>query len=410
MNIWLVQTGESIPLDGNVRKIRTAVLADELTRRGHTVLWWASAFDHFSKKWISSGETEVALGRNLKVIALKGAGYKRNVSLQRVIDHRIIAGKFRSLAPKAPAPDVVVASLPSHDLAYEAVLFARKKGIPVVVDIRDPWPDIFLNHVPLPLRGIVKMLLHKDFLMAREAIRKADGLLAVSDTFMDWGLRYAARQKTPRDKVFYLGYKREPQGPSIGARVSDAINRSSGKFVVLFVGTLANYHDPSIVAECAKRLAGTDIVFIIAGEGEFFESVRRKTNGMPNIFLTGWVNQDEITALLRHSRIGICPTAEEVDLFPNKAFAYLSAGLPVVSAFEGDIKRLIDAYKIGLYYAPNNSVALAGCIKKLYDDQSLYKEMSDNAVKIFEERFDAAKICRDYAEYIERLVTDGRRN
>jgi hypothetical protein len=50
MNIWLVQTGELLPLDEGVKKMRIALLADILVERGHNVFWWASAFDHFTKQ------------------------------------------------------------------------------------------------------------------------------------------------------------------------------------------------------------------------------------------------------------------------------------------------------------------------------------------------------------------------
>jgi len=50
MNIWLMQTGEPLPIRNGIRKMRTAVLADKLLERGHKILWWASAFEHQQKK------------------------------------------------------------------------------------------------------------------------------------------------------------------------------------------------------------------------------------------------------------------------------------------------------------------------------------------------------------------------
>lgn len=39
LNVWLVQTGEPLPLKGNVRKMRTGLIADKLLERGHSVYW-----------------------------------------------------------------------------------------------------------------------------------------------------------------------------------------------------------------------------------------------------------------------------------------------------------------------------------------------------------------------------------
>lgn len=61
MNIWLIQTGEPVPVGDNIKKMRTAILADKLVERGHSVLWWVSAFDHFKKDWIFKRDTGLTI-------------------------------------------------------------------------------------------------------------------------------------------------------------------------------------------------------------------------------------------------------------------------------------------------------------------------------------------------------------
>lgn len=405
MNIWLIQIGEILPLDKKAKKMRTALLADKLVERGHEVLWWTSAFDHFKKDWIFKEDTLIDIKERYKIYALKGIGYKKNISLSRFIDHRIIAWKFKRIAPKMPKPDVIVASMPPHDLACEAVMFAKKNNIPVLVDIRDPWPDIFLNHIPLKFRGLAKIALYKDFRMIKKIMQMADGLIAVTNTFMEWGLNYAGREKNSFDRVFYLGYKK----PSI-SHISKAKERFlpifenlKDKFIVFFVGTIASYHNPSTLLKVAERLSEHNIYFVIAGDGEFLRQLKKISTTLSNVFLTGWLNQDEIEFWLQHSKIGVCPTTKEIDLFPNKAFTYLSAGLPIISAFQGDLREIIEKYQIGFYYPPNDVDAIAECIMKLYNNPELYKKMSENAGRVFDEMFDADKIYTEYAEHIEKV-------
>ncbi len=45
LNIWLMTTDESLPVDGSHGLSRTALLAHALAGRGHVVTWWASSFD-----------------------------------------------------------------------------------------------------------------------------------------------------------------------------------------------------------------------------------------------------------------------------------------------------------------------------------------------------------------------------
>lgn len=409
MNIWLIQTGEPLPLESDVKKMRTAVLADKLVERGHSVLWWTSAFDHFKKDWIVKKDTEITIKDGLSIQALKGTGYKKNVSLSRFIDHRIISWKFKKLASKMPKPDVMVASMPPYDLAYKAVIFAKRNSIPILVDIRDPWPDIFLNHIPSIFQKFAKLILYKDFKMTKKALKMADGLIVVTNTFLGWGLKYAERKKSDKDKVFYLGAERVINSGQDRVAKQGFIEKLKDNFVVVFIGTFALYHNPAILLNCAEKLKDEKICFVLAGKGEFFGEIQRKAEALPNVIVPGWLNTYQIEELLRYSHVGICPTSKEVELFPNKAFTYLSAGLPIISAFKGELKEIIEKYNIGFYYPPNDIDVLVSCIKRLYEDKELYQKMSENARKVFDEMFDADKIYEEYAEYIEKLYFEFKR-
>lgn len=408
-----MQIGETLPIYEDVRKMRTAILAEKLVERGHNVLWWASAFDHFKKKWINEDKLESNRNGGIKIRLINGIGYKRNVSLRRFIDHRIIAWKFKRLAPKTRKPCFIVASTPSHDLAYETVTFAKNNNIPVLVDIRDCWPDIFLNLAPVWAQNMAKIPLCRDYIAIKKTMRFATGLIAVTNTFLEWGLNCAGRKKTDMDRVFSLGYKKHKLLDSsvFTEKFENIMRPFVNKFIVFFVGTISSsYHNPFVILKAAVKLyKHKDIHFVISGDGELFEKLKAKSKGIDNITLTGWLNQNEIEYFLKQSKIGICPATRVVDLPTNKAFAYLSAGLPIVSSFHGEIKELIEENKIGLYYPPDNVDAFVGCIKKLHDDAGLYRNMSENAYNIFCEMFDADNIYDEYVDHIERVFCDYHR-
>ncbi|MBI5643074.1 MAG: glycosyltransferase family 4 protein [Deltaproteobacteria bacterium] len=406
MDIWLIKAGEVLPLGQDGRKMRTALLADKLSERGHRVMWWTSAFDHFKKDWIFPDDREVRIGNNVRILALKGFGYKKNISIARFYDHRQLARKFRKLAPGFKRPDIIVTAMPSYDLAYEAVIYANAIKVPVLVDIRDAWPDIFLDQVPNGLKAVLRLALYGEFRTLKKTLKKADGMISMMNTLLEWGLNHAGRQRTWKDKVFYLGHRENRRPADGGEKLGRLKAELSGKFVVTFIGTFASYHNPSILVDCAKKMAEVkDITFVLAGNGEFLEGVRRKSEGMPNVKLPGWLSQSEISELLSRSSVGICTTARKAEFFPNKAFAYLSAGLPVISAFDGDLKEVLEEYGIGFSYPPNDAEALAGCVRRLYEDKALYKRMSEKALKVFKEQFDASKIYESYSEHIEQVAS-----
>lgn len=407
MNIWLIQIGEALPVKTGIRKIRTAYLADELTKRGHNVLWWASAFDHFQKDWIYRCDTEIIINERYKIKTLKGCGYKKNISLARLWDHRIISKKFKRVAPLEKKPDIIIASLPSHDLAYEAIVFAEENRIPILVDIRDQWPDLFLKHVPLVLKNLARIVLRKDFLMTKKTLRGATGIISMMDEILEWGLECAQRNLWWTDNVFYLGYKiNNSLDNKDFKKFANTLKQLKDKFVVTFIGTFSEYHNPSVLLECASRLKDNDkIHFVLAGDGQYMPTIQNKAASFPNLTLTGWINQAEIDALLKTSDVGVCTTNHPAYFFPNKAFAYFSAGLPVISSFQGTIKNIIEKHQVGFYYPPNNDRSLVGYILKLANDKILYGDISKRSKKLFNKFFDANIIYNNYADHIEKVAS-----
>lgn len=402
MRIWLFKIHENLPIQGNEQKQRMGILADALLREGHEVFWWASAFNHLKKEWVFEKDSLVEINDKFKIFALKGTGYRKNLSLSRYIDHRLIAWKFTKYAPRFPLPDVMVVATPSYDLAYKAVTFAKKKRIPVIVDIRDRWPEEFLDYFPHRLREIARLFLYPEFRMFSEAVKNATALVAIMEKLLIYGLKYANRPRHPYDRVFYLGcYKNSPT-----KELSDKLSflkelKLKDAFVVTFLGTLRRNYDPSIMLDCARILLNKNIHFVIAGDGELLEELKLKSQGLPNVSITGWLDQEEIANLLAHSHIGICPTPQtHLEAFPNKIFNYLSAGLPVLSSLKGELQDFIERYNIGFNYKPNDKDTLVNYILKLHNDKKLYEEMSTNVKKVFDEMFDAEKIYTEYAKYV----------
>lgn len=406
MRIWLLQTSETLPLTADSRRLRTALLAEHLNLRGHQVSWWASAFNHLRKHWVFHEDTRINVRADLEIRALKGIGYEKNVSLRRFVDHRILAKKFKAQAGSLPKPDVIVTSMPSHDLAYEAVCYANRNQVPVLVDIRDQWPDNFLDHVPSALRPLGHAVLANEFRMVKYLLRTSNGIISMSDALLNWGLAYAKREKTSADGIFHLGYAPVPIPPGYQSAKIDEIQRQlAGSFVVTFVGTFASYHNPLILVDAARALKDYNIKFVLAGDGELFDSIRKRAMDLGNVIFPGWLDQHDISLLLRISNVGTCPTGQvggDREFFPNKVFSYLAEGLPILSAFGGELREVLDRCQVGHTYRGLDD--LVRFIRHLSSDPDYYQKFSANARKLFNEQYNAAQIYSRYAMHVENVV------
>lgn len=410
MDIWLVTIGEPLPLEPGVRKYRTGMLADQLVERGHTVRWWVSAFEHQRKVMQFDNDQEVTLSDGLTLQVLQGCGYRNNISLARYVDHRLIARKFRLQALKLEAPDAIIASMPCYHLAYEAVCYARAKEIPILVDVRDLWPDIFLSRLNSRFLKILgTFVLSADFARLRTLLKKADGLVAVSKGYLQWALEKGGRPAHQWDRVFFLGYK-APQrslAPVRDTNLPDWLKRRENQKLLIFIGTFGVSYELKLLLQVAQRMqaAGrTDICLVLAGTGEQADEINKEACRLSNVVLPGWVGTEEIAMLLANGYVGLVPCRSTKNTVPNKPFEYLSNGLPLISSLEGEMADMVKCHGIGFNYLPGDLKGLCHAIETLLDNPSLREEMSGKALAFFKEYGDADKIYKDYAEHIENLV------
>ncbi len=289
MKIWLATIGEPVPLEPACadRLHRTGYLARFLAARGHRVVWWTSAFDHFRKRHLAPRDETVDFG-NLRIRLLHGRGYRRNVSLGRLRDHAEIARKFAAQTAdgaERDRPDVLVAALPSIDLASACASYGLRNRVPVVLDMRDMWPDIFVDTAPRPLRPLARTVLAPMFRQARRACSRAAAITGITEAFVDWGLARGGRRRTPLDRSFPLGYAAgTPSRERIEAAALewDRLGiREDGPFTVCYFGGLSRQLDLMHAIRAARILEtrGVAARFVICGDGERLEEYRRSAAG-----------------------------------------------------------------------------------------------------------------------------------
>jgi glycosyltransferase involved in cell wall biosynthesis len=412
LNIWCVQTGEPLPLNDQVRPMRSALLARELGRRGHSVTWWASSFDHVKKQTLGPGDLVFQPERNLTIRALRALGYSKNVSLRRVADHVLLARRFRQLAPAQPCPDIIVTSFPDHHMALETASFALSRGIPLLMDVRDQWPDAFWNVLKIP-PAVGRIAFWRDERIKVRALRAACSLTSMMQSLLKWGLDTARRTAGPLDRVFYLGAERLA-GPSpedvasVGSIAGIDALRFRDHVVVTFVGTFGSYYQPSLIVDAARRLGpsapdGRPYLFILAGDGVARDTVTAlvRESSLRNVVLPGWVNSRAISAILSVSDLGIVPCNRVIDAFPNKVFTYLSCGVPLLFSVQGELRELAKRHDFGLYVPPGDPDAMAKAIASVVGDREGLTRMRRNASRAFDELFDANRIYADFADHIE---------
>lgn len=412
--MWLIKTGEPLPGDSNSGRLyRTGLLANELARRGHDVTWWGSTFDHVSKRHRSQGLSEQAVSSHLRVVQLHGRAYRRHISLSRLLNHREEARAFAREARTRASPDLIVCAYPTIDLSVEAVLYGRDRGVPVVLDVRDLWPDIFLDLAPPPLRPVARLVLGSLFQAKAYAFSNADAVAATSDGLVDWGVAAAGRRRSRHDRAFPHGY---PQQAGSDSELDDArvtwLQRFGGRMpsnIACFFGNFSNHVlDLRTVVRAAGLLdaAGDSVVFVLCGTGPSWERVRESAAGLGNVILPGRVSMPEIRVLMENAALGLIPYQSRWDFrltLPNKVGEFLSAGLPIVTCLGGELARLVAQCDCGFVYDWQSAEGLVRAIREITGSPETRARMQANAIEVFRDRFAAERVYADFAAHLEEI-------
>jgi len=414
MRIWVVEIGETLPIEKNARLLRYGLFTRELANRyHHDITWWTSGFSHFQRRHVCAKDQEVRVDAvNLRII--KGLGYKSSVSVRRILHQKNFASQFSKRFSQYSKPDLVICSVPTIENAYWAVRKSLEYNIPVLIDIRDEWPDELVDVAPALFRPLVKFCLRRSFNKMHFICKNATGIIAVSKNFQEYALNFAGRESVLADGVFPLGY------PETTKRVSTEAGRQwwtkigvdEKKMICCFFGTIGNFFNLDTIIDVAERLNGKyQAQFVLCGSGQKLKYYKKKAHNLSNVIFPGFVDGNKISALMEMADIGLAPYAQGTKMsMPNKVFEYMAGGLPLVSSIQGEITQILEKHHCGITYDAESTEQLTFVIQKLYDHPDLRKQMGKNGEKLFLDKYTTEKIVQKFNAHICEVVEKYQRS
>ena len=410
LTIWTICDGEPMPIDDDApRLLRTAILSKLLADRGHGVVYWTSRFDHLRKALRMDAPARVDSGQGYQIDCVDALPYTSNVSWARLKHNRVVVQDMEARMRADPnRPDIIVADLPTLELAEMAGRLGQEWQVPVVLSIRDLWPDVFFTLLPGPLQGLGPLVFAPWQARAKRACRLATSIVGISPKYLDWGLARAGRVRGVNDALIPLGYPTR--------RHADADRTAQARFethgvdfsrpLISFIGTFGRSYDLATVISAAKILAPhSDAQFVLCGDGERAADWKAQAKDLPNVVFPGWVDQVEIATLLDASTLGLAAYATGVKQgLPNKFFEYMSFGLPVVSALGGEAAAEIKTYGFGCNYQSGNGADLAQALTTVLGDPQGLTQMGTAAQNRFDSTYRQSVVYQHYVDLVERLA------
>ena len=290
----------------------------------------------------------------------------------------------------AKRADVMYVYHPPLTVGIAASLIRWVRGIPLVYDIQDMWPDTLratgmLNN-PRAL-GLVGRVCDWVY-------RRVDQVVVLSPGFK----RLLVQRGVPESKIEVIYNWADESALSTPTGTLAANFPGDNRFKIVFAGNMGKAQALDAVLQAAEILQGrgSSVCFVMLGGGVEVGRLKERTNALAldNVVFLPAVPMAEVgtvlgaaDALLVHLRKA--PLFEIT--IPSKTQAYMAVGRPLLMAVNGDAADLVTQADSGLTAEPENPVALADAAQRLADmplDQ--LQTMGKRARQFYQERLGLA--------------------
>ena len=406
MNVWLLTDGEPLFFEKGQRCHRTGSLAKQLSKAGHPTIWWTSRMNHSTKIYNNNYEDIYNVSKNLNVHFLKSYGYKKNMSLSRILHARSIADEFKKRSKLETKPDIIVGAMPSPEFCLAGYNYAKQHNIPFIIDIRDPWPDIFYGYLNFKVKFIIYPLIYYYRKIIKKIASGATGIIAVSKSQLYWGLSYSGRTYDNMvDNLIYIGHENKNRS-HLTKKLKAFSNNNPMK--CMYVTSWGASYDPKTLIETAKILqkkVEQKIVIIAPGSAGTKLSRTKEVKNLKNIIFTGYLNSTEMDMNLNDAHIGLILMKGGITKFwmGNKIGEYLSASLGIINNVETEVADVVKFNNIGLNVPNSDPRATANALIECLNNPQKVESFMENSNVLFENSFNRIKNTKNYIDYLERL-------
>lgn len=295
---------------------RFLFLARKLSEQ-YDVTLLTSDFRHFDKTHRTLVESA-----EFKISLIHEPGYKKNVSLKRVLSHKVFINNFKRWIDKNFDFDIVYSAYP---LIQTNIILSKLKNMhdfKLVIDVQDVWPESISSAFPFLYDLPHKLIPYSG--RADKAYASADALIAVSKSYMR---RAKEANKEVPSEVVYIG--------SDFTAIENSIpyKKDSSKFILVYIGTLSHSYDVETIIRAVNKLVedGLNIEFHIFGGGPFELELIKIACG--KVIFHGFVEIGEVFSFLKSSDVAVnCLAPSAKQSVTNKLSDFMSVGIPILNS------------------------------------------------------------------------------
>jgi colanic acid biosynthesis glycosyl transferase WcaI len=299
-------------------------------------------------------------------------------------------------------PDVLIASSPPLFPHITGALLSRRWRIPLVLEIRDLWPDYLVG------MGILKDRFSPGVLFAleRRLLKAAARVVVVTDSFR---ARVEAKG-IPLDRIEVIPngvdasrYYRSEEPPPLPELVP-----RDGEWIVGYLGNFGAGQGLEAVVEAAAilRRRGTKARFVLAGDGTLGRELtaRAESEGLTNLSVHGPIPKEQTRAFYNACDVCLVPLAPFAILqetVPSKIFEVMACETPVIASLGGEGARVVTESQAGVVTPPGDGPAIAAAVETVMAmPESARREMGARGRRYVETHYSRQILAARYLDLL----------
>ena len=298
-------------------------------------------------------------------------------------------------------PDVVIVSSPPFFAVPAGWSFSRLRRAPLVFEVRDLWPAVFVASGVLKEGALYRLLSS----MEMASYRAAKKIVVVTRGFRE----DLIERGVPAGKVAVVVNGADPDfysprpAPAMRERLA-----GGAEFLVTYVGTHGLLQGLEQVLDAAEAFREDPrVAFAFVGEGARKDALIEEANrrGLSRVTFHKAVSKDEVPDVYAASDacvVCLRPFPIFRKFVPSKIFEVLASARPLVAALEGEAAEIVREAG-GLAAEPGNGKSIAEALRQLLSDPAARQTIGARGRRYVQEHYDRRALALDYLKILETL-------
>jgi glycosyltransferase involved in cell wall biosynthesis len=315
---------------------------------------------------------------------------------------------YRSILAFAQPGDVLVAKTDPPLLCVAAMWAAKRRGLHFVNWLQDLYPELAAQ-LSVPF---VRGPLGRAFLKLRDAaLRAADANVVVGERMAEIVRKRGIAPE--RIRVIPNWCDDEKIQPIAGP--DNPLRREWGledRFVVGYSGNLGRGHEFETVLAAAGRLRDDQrLCFLFIGGGKKFTDLTHavRERRLDHLFrFLPYQERNVLKLSLGVPDVHLISLRPELEglIVPSKLYGIAAAGRPIiaVTAYDGEVARLVRQHNCGVVVAPGEGERLADALRGLRTDLTRLAEMGHYARAMLDAHFTRRHAFAHWQSLFEQVL------